>query len=270
MTLKNLLSPGFLLGILILIATVLTALAASKLAPHDPYGQELIFGLEPPTASHPMGRDLLGRDVLSRLIHGSRTSLVIGFSVVTISLIIGVVIGAMSGTVGGRTDMIVMRLVDMAQAFPGLLLAISIMAVLGPGFGNLLFALCLTGWTGFARLMRGQTIMLREREFILAAVSSGAGKLRLIVYHYLPNSFGPLIVEAAFGVASVILAEAGLSFLGLGVQPPEPSWGSMVSEGRQFLLVAPHLTIFPGLCLMALVLAVNLVGDRLRDVLNRD
>jgi ABC-type dipeptide/oligopeptide/nickel transport system permease subunit len=269
MTFKKIISPGFLLGVLILAATVCAAFMAETISPHDPYKQELIFGLESPTAAHPMGRDLLGRDVLSRLVHGSRISLTIGFAVVGISLIIGTVVGAASGAFGGWADMVMTRVVDMAQAFPGLLLAIAIMAVLGPGFGNLLFALCLTGWTGFARLMRGQTLALREREFVTAAISAGAGKGRLIFYHYLPNSLGPLIVEAAFAIASVILSEAGLSFLGLGVQPPEPSWGSMLNEGRPFLLVAPHLTIFPGLCLMALVLAVNLVGDRLRDVLNR-
>jgi peptide/nickel transport system permease protein len=269
MNMRKLFSPGFVIGILILAATAFAAVTAPIISPHNPYQQNLIYGLEPPTPAHTMGRDLLGRDILSRLIHGARTSMTIGFVVIGISLVIGTAVGAASGAFGGRADMVVMRVVEVAQAFPGLLLAIAIMAVLGPGFGNLLFALCLTGWTGFARLMRGQTLSLREREFVTAAISAGAGKARLIFYHYIPNSAGPLLVEAAFGTASVILSEAGLSFLGLGVQPPAPSWGSMLSEGRQFLLVAPHLTIFPGLCLFALVLAVNLVGDRLRDVLNR-
>jgi peptide/nickel transport system permease protein len=262
-------SFGFLAGVILLTVAAVVAATAPIISPHDPTGQELVFGLEPPTRAHPMGRDLLGRDVLSRLIYGSRVSLAAGFLVVGISLATGAAVGAASAAFGGRVDMIVMRVVEMAQAFPGLLLAIAIMAVLGPGLGNLLFALCLTGWTGFARLARGQTLALREREFVTAAVAAGSGKTRLILFHYLPNSAGPLMVEAAFGVAYVILAEAGLSFLGLGVQPPEPSWGSMLNEGRPFLLVAPHLTIFPGMCLMALVLAVNLVGDRLRDVFNR-
>ncbi|MBI3793657.1 MAG: ABC transporter permease [Nitrospinae bacterium] len=263
---RKIFSFGMAIGVAVIFLAVLTALLASRVAPHDPYQQELIFGLEPPSAGHPMGRDLLGRDVLSRIIHGTRTSLIVGVVVVGISLIAGALVGAVSGAFGGWVDLAVMRVTDVALAFPGLLLAVGVMAALGPGFGNLLFALCLTGWASYARLARGQIIALREREFVTAAISAGAGKTRLIFFHYLPNSAGPLLVEATFGMAGVIIAEAGLSFLGLGIQPPEPSWGSMLNEGRAFLLVAPHLTIFPGLCLMSLALAVNLVGDRLREI----
>jgi peptide/nickel transport system permease protein len=262
------LSKRFIFGASVIAITVIVALFAQKLAPHDPFQQSLIFGLEPPTHGHPMGRDLLGRDILSRLIFGARVSVGIGLTVITISLIIGTVTGCVAGISGGWMDLIFMRIVEVAQAFPGILLAIAIMAVLGPGFGNLVLALCLTGWTGFARLMRGQTLLLRESEFVLASVASGAGIFRLIFFHILPNCAGLLLVESAFGIASVILSEAGLSFLGLGVQPPAPSWGSMMNEGREFLLVAPHLTVFPGLCLFLLVLAVNLVADKLRDALS--
>jgi len=251
---------------LLLASFAVVCLFAPVIAPHDPYGQELLFGLEGPSAGHPMGRDLLGRDILSRVVYGTRVSFSVGFLVVGVSALVGMAVGGIAGAYGGRTEMVLMRVTEMAQAFPGLLLAISIMAVLGPGFGNLLLALCLTGWTGYARLMRGQVLSLREREFVEAARACGAGNGRLILCHYLPNAAGPLLVEATFGLAGVIVAEAGLSFLGLGVQPPYASWGAMISEGKGFLLIAPHLTLFPGLCLFVLVLAVTLAGEGLKEV----
>lgn len=241
------------------------ALFAPLVAPFDPNAQDLLNGLETPGPGHPMGLDLLGRDIFSRAVYGTRVSLAAGFAVVLVSTAVGTLAGAAAGATGGKPDMALMRLIDMVQAFPGLLLAIGVMAALGPGFGNLVFSLCLTGWAGFARLTRGQILSLREREFVSAAVAAGAGRGRLVFAHYLPNAAAPLMVEAAFQMAGAITAEAGLSFLGLGVQPPAPSWGSMLNEGRPFLLIAPHLTAFPGLCLVALVLAVNLVGDALRD-----
>jgi peptide/nickel transport system permease protein len=244
------------------------ALFAPWIAPYDPFSQELLFGLYPPDADHLLGRDLLGRDIFSRIIYGSRVSLKVGFIAVTISATAGIFIGSIAGAIGGKTDETIMRLIDIVMAFPGILLAISIMAVLGPGLGNVIVALCLTGWVGFARIVRGQILSLREREFVLAANAAGAGTGRLILRHYLPNAAAPLIIEAAFGMAAVIVAEAGLSFLGLGIQPPAPSWGAMLNEGRAFLLIAPHLTAFPGLCLMLLVLAINLTGDGLRDLLD--
>ena len=262
------LRPGLAIGVFILAFTGLVALLAPWVAPHDPFEQELLFGLGTPSAGHIMGRDLLGRDVFSRIIHGSRISFSVGFIVIGISASFGIFAGSVAGSIGGRAEMLLMRIMDMAQAFPGLLLAISIMAVLGPGFGNLTLALCLTGWVNFARLTRGQILSLREREFVTAAIASGAGRTRLVFFHYLPNAAAPLLVEATFGLASVIVAEAGLGFLGLGIQPPAPSWGSMLNEGRPFLLIAPHLTLFPGLCLLLLVLGVNLVGDALRDMLD--
>ena len=255
-------------GLFLLAFFGAVAAAAPLIAPYSPYAQDLLRGLDPPSPAHPMGLDLLGRDVLSRVIHGARVSFAAGFVVISVSGLIGVLIGGTAAVRGGRADMLLMRIVDVAQAFPGILLAIAVMAVLGPGFGNLLIALCLTGWAGFARLARGQMLSLREREYVRAAVAAGAGNWRIVTRHLLPNAAAPLLVEAAFGMASVIVAEAGLSFLGLGVQPPAPSWGSMLNEGRAFLLIAPRLTVFPGLCLMLLALAVTLVGDALRDRLD--
>jgi len=258
----------FKLGLFILSLFLAVALFAPLLAPHDPYHQELLHSLSPPDASHLMGQDLLGRDIFSRIIYGSRVSLFVGFFTISVAVAVGLTVGGIAGAFGGRVDEIIMRITDIFLAFPGILLAISIMSVLGPGLYNVIIALSLTGWVSFARITRGQILTLRERDFVMAAVSSGANKPRLIFIHYIPNALAPIIIEAAFGMAGVIVAEAGLSFLGLGVQPPSPSWGAMLNEGRSFLLIAPHLTAFPGLCLMLLVLAINLVGDSLRDMLD--
>ncbi|GMT41724.1 MAG: diguanylate cyclase [bacterium] len=246
----------------------LMALLAPWIAPYDPYRQELLFGLNTPDAAHWMGRDQLGRDLLSRVIHGSSVSLVVGFLAISISASVGIIVGGLAGALGGKVDGVIMRFIDIVMAFPGILLAISIMSILGPGLSNVIFALCLTGWVGFARITRGQILSLREREYVIAASAAGAHEGRILLFHYLPNAAAPLLIEAAFGMAAVIVAEAGLSFLGLGIQPPAPSWGAMLNEGRPFLLIAPHLTAFPGLCLMLLVLAINLTADGLRDILD--
>jgi len=259
---------GFILGAVVLGVFAIIALFAPWFAPYDPYAQNLLLGLEGPDSLHWMGRDQLGRDMLSRIIYGSRVSLTVGIITVTVSAVTGMVVGGVAGAFGGRVDGVIMRLIDVVLAFPGILLAIAIMAILGPGFFNVVLALCLTGWVGFARITRGQILSLREREFVTAATAAGAGRGRLIFSHYLPNATAPLLIEAAFGTAAVIVAEAGLSFLGLGVQPPTPSWGAMLNDGRPFLLIAPYLTAFPGLCLALLVLAINLAGDGLRDMLD--
>lgn len=259
---------SFKAGTALLSFFALIAIFAPWIAPRDPFEQNLLLGLAQPGTAGLMGSDLLGRDILSRIIYGSRISLVVGFVTIAISATVGILIGSVAGAAGGKTDEIIMRFVDIVLAFPGILLAISIMSVLGPGFGNVVLALCLTGWVSFARLTRAQILSLREREFVVAAEAAGADKQRLILRHFLPNAAAPLLIEAAFGMAAVIVAEAGLSFLGLGVQPPTPSWGSMLNEGRPFLLIAPHLTAIPGLCLMLLILAVNLTGDGLRDMLD--
>jgi peptide/nickel transport system permease protein len=202
------------------------------------------------------------------MIYGSRISLIVGILVVSISLTIGLSIGSMAGYFGGIIDEAIMRLVDVFLAFPGILLAIAITAVLGPSLRNVLIALCLMGWVGYARIIRGQILAVRDLEYVQAAQANGASPLRIMIRHILPNILAPVIVEATFGMAGAIIAEAGLSFLGLGIQPPSPSWGSMLAEGRQFLLLAPHLTTFPGLAIMLTVLGLNFVGDGLRDAMD--
>jgi peptide/nickel transport system permease protein len=202
---------------------------------------------------------------LSRIIYGGRISLLVGITTVALSLAIGVVIGSLSGYFGGWIDQMLMRLVDILMAFPGILLAIAFTAVLGPGLDHVILALCLIGWTGYARLVRGEILSLRERDFIQAARSLGCRPKRIILRHLLPNLLPPLLIQSTFGLAAAIVAEGSLSFLGLGVEPPTPSWGAMLNDGRQFLLVAPHLTTYPGLALMITVLALNLVGDALQE-----
>lgn len=247
---------------------ILAALFASVIAPYSPTEQELYAGLMGPGVDHLMGQDRLGRDIFTRILYGARISLFVGFSVVSVSMVVGSVIGAIAGYMGGKVDEVIMRIVDVFLAFPGILLAIAVMAILGPSVTNVVIALSVMGWTGFARLVRGQTLSLREREFVLAAEAVGVSTGGVIWRHILPNVIAPITVEATFGVASAILAEAGLSFLGLGVQPPTPSWGAMLSEGRQFLLIAPHLTTFPGLAIMVAVMGINFFGDGLRDLLD--
>ncbi|MBI3815817.1 MAG: ABC transporter permease [Nitrospinae bacterium] len=256
------------IGGLIIASLILTAVFAPLIAPYDPKEQNLYEGLNPPDYNHLFGKDRLGRDILSRVIYGSRISLLVGITVVGVSSLIGIIVGSISGYIGGKTDEIIMRLCDIVLAFPGILLAIAIMAVLGPNLNNVLIALCAIGWVGYARLIRGQILSLREREFVLAVDALGGSSSRIIIRHLLPNILSPIIVEATFGMAVAITAEAGLSFLGLGVQPPQPSWGSMLNEGRQFLLIAPHLTVFPGLAIMLTVLSFNFLGDGIRDMMD--
>ena len=259
----------FHLGLLILIVLVASALLAPVLAPHDPARHNLDHDLIPYSSQHPLGTDKLGRDILSRILYGSRVSLLVGTTTVAISLSIGLMLGSLSGYSGGWLDQCIMRAIDILMAFPGILLAIAFTAVLGPGLDHVILALCLIGWTGYARLVRGEILALREREFIHAARAMGCTPTRIIVRHLLPNLVPPLVVQSTFGLAAAIVAEGSLSFLGLGVEPPTPSWGSMLNEGRQFLLVAPHLTTYPGLAIMITVLGLNLVGDALQDRLLR-
>jgi len=252
-------------GALILLLLLFAALGAPIIAPHDPLRQNLANDLVAFSADHPLGTDKLGRDILSRTLYGARISLLVGFATVAISLVIGLVIGSLAGYFGGWIDLLLMRLVDILLAFPGILLAIAFTAVLGPGLNHVVLALCLIGWTGYARLVRGEIIALREREFVQAARALGGRPRRVIFRHLLPNLLAPLAIQATFGLAAAIIAEGSLSFLGLGVEPPTPSWGSMLNDGRQFLLVAPHLTTYPGLAIMISVFALNLVGDGLQD-----
>jgi peptide/nickel transport system permease protein len=241
---------------------------APWLSPYDPIRQNLSEDLRAPSFEHPLGQDKLGRDQLSRLIHGARVSLQVGTITVAVSLSIGVLMGALAGYFGGSVDFWIMRTVDVLLAFPGILLAIAMSAVLGPSINNVIVALSIMGWTGYARLVRAEVLGIRRREHVEAAVALGASNKRVLVRHVLPMLIAPLVVQATFGMAGAIVAEASLSFLGLGVQPPAPSWGAMVNEGRQFLLIAPHLTLYPGLAILITVLGLNFLGDGLRDRLD--
>ncbi len=224
--------------------------------------------LQAPSGSAWLGSDELGRSVLDRLIMGARTSFLVAFWVVLLSGIIGTTIGMISGWFGGWIDLLIVRIIDIFLAFPGILLAIALSGLLGAGIENVVIALATVGWVGFARLARAQTLSLKRREHVLAAIALGARLPRILFYHVLPLLIAPLIIEATFGIASIIIAEAGLSFLGLGVQPPQASWGSMIKEGTGYMLVAPHLVLAPGITLFIIVLSVNLLGDSLRDWLD--
>lgn len=256
------------LGFLILVVLVIVALLAPWISPDNPTAINLKASLKPPTPGHLFGQDPLGRDVLSRILYGARVSVMVGFVTVGVSLFLGTAIGFIAGYYRGMIDEGIMRLVDILLAFPGILLAIALTAILGPSLRNVILALCVMGWVGYARIVRAQVMSLRDADFVQAARSLGVRDGRMLYRHILPNILAPLIVEATFGIAGAILGEAGLSFLGLGVQPPTPSWGSMLNEGRQFLLVAPHLTLAPGLAIMTVVLGLNFLGDGLRDRLD--
>jgi peptide/nickel transport system permease protein len=259
---------AFTSGLILTVLLVLVALAAPLLAPHDPNVQDTARRLEAPSRTHPLGLDDLGRDVLSRIIWGSRVSLRVGFAVVLISSLIGVSLGAISGYFGGWMDVLVMRLCDILLAFPGILLAIALVAVLGPSINNVILALATIGWVGYARLVRGQVLKVREMEYVTAAKALGAKSPRVIILHVLPNVINPVIVLATLGLAGAILSEASLSFLGLGVQPPTPSWGAMLTAGRRYLGLANHLAIFPGAAIMLAVVGLNFLGDGLIDALD--
>ena len=255
----------------ILALVGLTALAAPWIAPHDPQDQVLERRLLPPawetrgTWAFPLGCDHLGRDILSRLIYGSRISLLVGLTAVAISGLLGVSLGLMAGYYGGRLDAVVMRLVDVQLAFPFILLAITVVAVLGAGFRNVIIVLGVAGWMVYARLVRGEVLALREKEFIAAARALGVPNRTIIPRHLLPNVLTPVIVVATFSVATNIITEASLSFLGLGVEPSIPTWGAMLSDGRAYMGRAWWLTTLPGLAILVTVLAINLLGDWLRD-----
>lgn len=255
-------------GSAVLVLVLLGALLAPVVAPFDPGAQELDSGLSGPSRSHWLGQDRLGRDQLSRLVYGARISVAVGLGTVSLSLLIGLLVGSASGFLGGKVDHLFMGLADILLAFPGILLAIAITSVLGPSLRNVLIALSALGWVGYARLIRGQILSVREMEFVQSATAVGIPPARLLLVHILPNAIAPVIVEATFGIARAIVAEAGLSFLGLGVQPPTPSWGAMINEGRHFLFVAPHLTTVPGLAIMTTVMAFNFLGDGLRDAMD--
>lgn len=262
--------PPLLLGAgSVLVALVLlAALLGPWLAPYDPAEQLLEHRLEPPSWRYPLGLDELGRDILSRLLYGARVSVSVGLAVVVLAGLTGTALGALSGYVGRGVDHLIMRLTDVFLAFPGILLAIALVAVLGPALEHVVFALVVIGWTGYARLVRGQVLQLREQEFVLASRAVGVKGFWIVLRHILPNVLPVLMVQASLGMAGAILAEASLSFLGLGIQPPTPSWGAMINAGRSHLLDAPHLTLVPGIAILLTVMGLNFLGDALADRLD--
>ncbi len=256
--------PAVLLAGGFLVALAVLAAFAPWIAPHDFAAQRLAEGLNGPSPEHWLGQDKLGRDVLSRLIWGARVSLLVGVATVLLSAVVGTLVGLVTGYLGGWVDQVGMRVLDIFLAFPGILLAIALTAVLGPGLVNVVVALSAFGWVSFARLVRGEVLSLREREYVLAARAVGASPGRIMFRHLAPGVAGPLIVKGSFSLAGAILAEASLSFLGLGPQTL-PSWGGMLAEGAEFLGLAPHLSWSPGLALVLTVISFNVVGDWLRD-----
>src|SRR5512146_2372392 len=263
------LNPLAAAGVVLVIVFTVLAIFAPWIAPQDPAHIDLPSRLAGPSAAHWFGTDELGRDILSRIIYGARISLLVGASVVTFSLLIGLIVGSIAGYYGGRVDRFVNVIVMNAfLSFPGILLAIAFVAFLGPGIFNLILALSIGGWVGYARLVRGQVLAAREREYVEAARALGASDWRILTRHILPNIIQPVIVQAAIGMAGAVLAEATMSFLGLGVPPPAASWGSMLNDGRSHLFDAPHLVIFPAITVMLAVLSFNFIGDALRDYLD--
>ena len=261
--------PVFWLSAAALGLILLAAVFAERLSPYGPNEQDILKRLQPPgIPGHVLGTDEVGRDILSRLIHGARISLLIGVIAVGVSCPLGVLVGLVAGYAGRRTDDVLMHVTDIQLAIPTILLAIAVVAVLGPGLPNVIITLSVTGWTLYARLVRGQTMTVKTRDFVQAARANGAGDTRILLRHVLPNVFSPVIVVAVFAVANMIILEATLSFLGLGVEPQVVTWGRMLNGGRLYLATAWWLTTFPGLAIFVTVLAVNQLGDHLRDWLD--
>ncbi len=255
---------------IVLLMIVLSAAAADAIAPYDPaFIDPLVFD-EAPTPAHPLGTDRIGRDVLSRLIHGGRISLSVGVVAVSIYMVIGTVLGALAGFYGGWVDTVISRLIDIVLSFPTLMLILVLVSLLGPGLQNIMLVLGLLGWPQVARIVRGEVLRLRTHDFVWAARMIGAPSRRIITHHILPNAMGPMLVAATFGVASAILSESALSFLGLGVQPPTASWGQMLNDAQSLTILEskPWLWIPPGLMILISVLSINFIGDSLRDALD--
>ncbi len=255
-------------GGVLLLGFLLVAIAAPLAAPRDPFDQNLYERLQPPSLAHPFGTDDFGRDVLSRVIYGARISLRIGVAAVLIALVLGVPIGLVSGYRGGALDQVLMRTMDLMLAFPSILLAIAIVAILGPGLENAMLAVGIVAVPQYARLVRASTLSVRGQDYVQAVRALGAGEFRILFFSVLPNCLTPLIVQSTLGLATAILDAAGLSFLGLGAQPPTPEWGAMLTGGRELVLRAPWVLTFPGVAIFLTVLAFNLVGDGLRDALD--
>ena len=263
---------GGILGALIVAAVSFAAVFAGSVSPHDPYDQKVVNRLQPPvwsdkgSSAHILGTDPVGRDVLSRLIHGGRVSLATGVAAVLIAAVIGVALGLIGGYSGGKVDSVIHNLINVMMAFPFMLLALTAVAVMGPSFRNLVIVLGVTGWPIYTRVVRAETYQLRSLEFVVAAQAMGFSSLRIILRHILPNLINTIIVTSSLEVARMIIQESFLSFLGLGVQPPTPSWGGMLGEGRTYMLTHPWLATFPGIAIFVTTLGINLLGDGLRDL----
>ena len=255
-------------GVIVLLLAAVALAAPLLFDPDAVREQSLERRLEAPSTAHPLGMDELGRDVLARVAFGARASLLAAVAVVSVSVSVGMLLGGFAGYRGGGVDDLLMRVVDMLLAFPGVLLAIALVAVLGPSLAHAILALCLIGWVGFARLVRGLALKIRELEFVQAARAAGASDARILLRHVLPQTLGSLAIQASLAMAGVILAEASLSFLGLGIQPPSPSWGSMLKDAMKYLTVAPHLAMAPGAAIALAVFGFNFLGDGLRDLLD--
>jgi len=261
-------SPLAMFGLAIILLLIFCALFAEVISPYSPIKQDLMHMFETPSAEHWLGTDEFGRDILSRLIFGARVSLQVGFIAVGIALVVGGMLGAISGYYSGWLDNSIMRVMDVLLSIPQTLLAIAIVAALGPSLMNLMIAVGISAVPTYARIVRGSVLSIRSMEFIEAARSVGSSDLRIILRHIIPNSMAPIIVQSTLGVASAILNAAGLSFIGLGIQPPNPEWGAMLSGGRQYIRDFPHMTLYPGLAIMFTILALNFLGDGLRDALD--
>lgn len=259
---------GAVLGLIIITIEVLLALFAPVIAPYSHTKIDMTVSMQGPSMAHWFGTDDMGRDILSRLLIGARYSLGMGVLGVFFALIFGTIVGSVAGYFGGKTDNLIMRALDIIQSMPAMVMVIVLSALLGPGYFNTILALAIGGVPGYARMLRAQMLQVRGSEYIEAAQSINCSKLRIIAVHLVPNSFSPLVVSATMGIASTIVSAAGLSFLGLGVQPPAPEWGAMLSSSRQFIRACPHMVIFPGLAIAVTVLAINLMGDGLRDALD--
>lgn len=257
-----------MLGLVILVILILVAIFADFIAPYSFNEQDLANQFQTPNKDHWFGTDDLGRDIFSRVVYGSRISLRVGFISVGIALVVGTAIGAVTGYFGGRVDNLLMRFIDVLQSIPDILLAIAILAALGPGLANLMIAVGVASIPGYARIVRSSVLSIRDMEFIEAAKANGSSNFRIILKHVIPNCLAPIIVQATLGVAYAIINAAGLSFIGLGLEPPTPEWGAMLSGGRSFIRDYPHMTIFPGLAIVTTIFALNVMGDGLRDALD--
>ncbi|MFA5780226.1 MAG: ABC transporter permease [Elusimicrobiota bacterium] len=254
------------IGILIIVALILTAIFSPLISTHNPIEGNILERLQPPSKNHFLGTDEMGRDVFSRMVYGTRISISIGIIAVGISVIVGTFLGLISGYFGGKIDTVIMRFVDIMLCFPTFFLILMVIAFLEPNIYNVMIVIGLTSWTGLARLVRGETLSVKERDFIIAAKGLGLKKRRIIFVHILPNVIAPVIVASILGVGAAILTESGLSFLGLGVQPPTPSWGNILTSGKDYIHIAWWLSLFPGLAILVTVLSWNLLGEGLRDV----